>query len=99
MAHHLGEGPTAAPGGWRGEYVSPGGNVRLVVDEEAYDFFIVASPDHKTAELRRVLAEARAIGLEVLDEDEAEPEILEDYSIKIHLCPSAAPTTLRLVAA
>ncbi|MGW8953514.1 hypothetical protein [Streptomyces sp. NPDC055709] len=99
MGHNLGEGPTAIPGGWRGEYNSPGGNVRLVIDEGAYDFHIIATPDHKTAELRRVLDEARKYGLELLDDDEIEPEILEDDSIKIYLCPAAAPTTLRLVAA
>ncbi|WDS51746.1 hypothetical protein SEA_TRIUMPH_32 [Streptomyces phage Triumph] len=99
MTQLFGEGPTARPGGWRGEYTSPGGNVTLVVDEEAYDFHIIAGPDHKTAEIRCVLAEARKYGLEPLDDDEIEPEIMEDYSIKIYLSPAAAPTTLRLVVA
>ncbi|QAY15935.1 hypothetical protein SEA_JANUS_31 [Streptomyces phage Janus] len=99
MANQLGEGPTATPGGWRGEYTSPGGNVTLVVDEEAYDFHIIAAPDHKTAELRRVIDEARRHGLELLDDDEVGPEILEDDSIKIYLCPTPTETTLRLVVA
>jgi hypothetical protein len=99
VAHHLGEGPTATPGGWRGEYVSPGGNVKLVIDEEAYDFHIIAGPGHKGAELRRVLDEAARRDLELLDDDEIEPEILEDDSIKIYLCPTVVPATLRLVAA
>ncbi|MGW3323868.1 hypothetical protein [Streptomyces virginiae] len=99
MASNLGEGPTCTPGGWRGEYTSPYGNVRLVVDQEQYDFHIIAGPDHTSAEIRRVLDEAARHGLELLDEDESEPEILEDDSIKIYLCPIAEQTTLRLVVA
>ncbi|MCD2462472.1 hypothetical protein MBT42_02750 [Streptomyces sp. MBT42] len=71
----------------------------LVIDEEEYDFHIIAGPDHRSTELRRVLDEAAKFGLELLDDDECEPEIMEDDSIKIYLCPTAAPTTLRLVAA
>lgn len=98
MAHHLGEGPTATPGGWRGEYSSPAGNVKLFIDHEAYDFHIIAGPDHKSAEIRNVLDEAKRCGLELLDDDEVEPEILEDDSIKIYLCPTPVRATLRLVA-
>ncbi|MCY0933616.1 hypothetical protein [Streptomyces sp. H34-S4] len=99
MTNDLGEGPTCTPGGWRGEYTSPHGNVRLVVDQEAYDFHIIARPGHKGEEIRRVLAEAAKHGLELMSEDEVEPEILEDDSIKIYLCPTPVRTTLRLVAA
>ncbi|MFI5863576.1 hypothetical protein [Streptomyces sp. NPDC051546] len=99
MTNGLGEGPTSTPGGWRGEYTSPHGNVKLVVDQEAYDFHITAAPGHRAEEIRRVLREASKYRLELMCEDEAEPEILEDGSIKMYLCPAAEPTTLRLVGA
>ncbi|MFD7259306.1 hypothetical protein [Streptomyces sp. NPDC059874] len=99
MTNDLGEGPTSTPGGWYGEYTSPHGNVKLVVDQEAYDFHIIARPAHKAGEVRRVLAEAAKYGLELMCEDEVEPEILEDNSIKIYLCPTPVRATLRLVAA
>ncbi|WP_438470806.1 hypothetical protein [Streptomyces asiaticus] len=97
--HRLGAGPSPEPGGWRGEYTSPDGLIRLVVDEEAYDFHIDARPEYKASLMKSVLLMAQQWGLEPLDEEEGDPEILDDDTIRIYLTPVPAPRRLKVVAA
>lgn len=100
MAHRLGDGPSAAHGGWVGEYTSPDGLIKLVVNEEEYDFHIDASEGHKPSLMRSVLLMARQQGLDLLDEEEGDPEILDDGTIRIYLTPRPAQAPhLEVVAA
>lgn len=90
MAHRLGDGPSAASGGWVGEYTSPDGLIKLVVNEEEYDFHIDAAEGYRPSLMKSVLLMARQQGLDLLDEDEGDPEILEDFTIRIYLAPRPA---------
>ncbi|AVO22513.1 hypothetical protein PBI_PAEDORE_30 [Streptomyces phage Paedore] len=85
MSHRLGDGPSDATGGWAGEYTSPDGLIKLVVDEEEMDWHIDARPGHSPVHMRTVLAQARARGMEPMDADECEPELLEDGTVRIYL--------------
>lgn len=87
MGHNEGADTSTTPGGWCAEFSSPDGLITLAVDEKAYDFHIDARPGHKPSAMRDVLLAARSRGLEVLDEDEMDPEILEDGSVRIYLAP------------
>jgi hypothetical protein len=100
MPHRLGGGPSPEPGGWYGEYTSADGLIKLVVDEEAYDFHIDAKEGYRPALMRSVLLMARKNGLELLDEDEGDPEIVDEETIRIYLAPRpAAAPLLKVVAA
>ncbi|ATI18970.1 hypothetical protein KGG85_gp30 [Streptomyces phage Tefunt] len=99
MAHRLGEGPSQAAGGWVGEYTSPDGLIRLVVNEEEYDWHIDAKEGYSASLMRSVLLMARQQGLELLDEEEGEAEIIDEETMRIYLCPRPASTPeLRVVA-
>lgn len=99
MAHRLEDGPSLVPGGWRGAYTSPDGLIKLVVDEEAYDFHIDAKEGYRPSLMRSILLVAAREGYELLDEDEGDPEILDDYTIRIYLTPKPASiAALRVVA-
>jgi hypothetical protein len=78
---------STARGGWCGGYRSPDALITLVVDEEEYDFHIDARPGYKASAMRDVLKAAESRGLELLDEDECEAEILEDGTVRIYLAP------------
>ncbi len=98
----LGEGPGSRPhGGWKAQYVSSDGKIVVHYDEEEYDFHIDAAEDYDPAAMRRVLVGIRHFGLELLDEEEMDPEILEDGTIRLYLAPipSEEYEKLRLVAA
>ncbi|MFJ6680603.1 hypothetical protein [Streptomyces werraensis] len=98
----LGDGPGQRTGGWKGTYTSSDGLITLHYDAEAYDFHIDAQEGYSASCMRRILHGAReGFGLELLDEDEMEPEILEDGTIRLYLAPvpAEAYTALRLVAA
>lgn len=59
--------------------------VTLYVDEEVLDFHITVSPGHTPEALARALQAAEARGLSLLDQDECEPVVLEDDSIRLYL--------------
>ncbi|WP_432006291.1 hypothetical protein [Streptomyces parvus] len=100
MSHRLGDGPSAAPGGWVGEYTSPDGLIKLVVNEEEYDFHIDAKDDYRPSLMRSVLLMARQQGLELLDEEEGDPEFVDEDTIRIYLAPRPASVpALKVVAA
>lgn len=88
MVNNVADGPSGESGGWRAEYTSPSGDIKLVVDEEAYDWHIDARLDYDPVEMRRVIKEATWGGLVLLDDDECLPEILDDDTIRIYLCPT-----------
>lgn len=99
MAHRLEDGPSSVPGGWLGAYTSPDGLIQLVVDEEAYDFHIDAKEGYRAGFMRSILLVAAYEGYELLDENEGDPEILDDETIRIYLCPKPASIpALRVVA-
>ncbi|MFE5663419.1 hypothetical protein ACFQ7W_05755 [Streptomyces niveus] len=99
MPHRLGDGPSSAPGGWLGEYNSPDGLITLSVDEENYDFHIDARPGYRPSLMKSVLLMAKQNGFDLLDEDEGDPEILDDDTIRIYLTPRPACAPLLKVAA
>jgi hypothetical protein len=72
-------------GMWRGRYAAPDETIVLWVDEDECDFHIDAKDGYKASDMRAALEVARSRGLEPLDEDECEPEILEDGTVRIYL--------------
>ncbi|MDX3405169.1 hypothetical protein PV708_02815 [Streptomyces sp. ME02-6977A] len=83
MEHFSGVGPD----GWRGAgvFAPPDELITLSVDYGDEDYHIDAKPGHRPADMRIVLAQARARGLEPMDADECEPELLEDGTVRIYL--------------
>lgn len=77
----------AGADGWQGsgEFTSPDGLIVLSVAYDDEDFHIDARPGHKPAVMKCVLAQARSCGLEPMDADECEPELLEDGTVRIYL--------------
>lgn len=65
------------------------GTVRLHVDHEAFDYHIVAKPDHNPESLLGIVTQAEWWGMEVMPEDECEAELLDDGSVRIYLAPIA----------
>ena len=63
------------------------GTAHLHIDVEAYSFYIEAKPDHDPADLCGLITQAEWWGLEVMDEDEDEPEGRYDGSTRIYLTP------------
>jgi hypothetical protein len=59
--------------------------VALHLDESSYDCHITATPGHTSDSLRRVLALAKSRGYTLLDQDECEPVLLEDDSVRLYL--------------
>ncbi|MET8111166.1 hypothetical protein [Streptomyces prasinus] len=55
------------------------------MNEEEEDFHIDARPGYSATEMRAILALARRHGLEPMDADECEPEILEDGTVRVYL--------------
>ncbi|MEX1655501.1 hypothetical protein ABZ960_20330 [Streptomyces pseudovenezuelae] len=91
MVHRLGGGPSAATGGWVGEYTSPDGLIKLVVNDEEYDFHIDAKEGYKPSLMRSVLLEAEKCGLVLLDDEEGDPEFVDEETIRLYLAPRPAP--------
>jgi hypothetical protein len=84
-------------GAWRARYETPDGKIVLSVDEDECDFHIDAKDGYKASDMKAALEVARSRGLEPLDEDECEPEILEDGTIRIYLAamhPAPAPVVM-----
>lgn len=88
-----GVGAVYGPDGWsgRGEFSSPDGLITLSVDYGDEDYHIDAKPGYRSADMRIVLAQARARGLEPMDADECEPELLEDGTVRIYLVLAELP--------
>ena len=67
--------------------VTATGAVTLRVDHDAFDYSISAGPGYSSAEFAKVLKEAAALGLEAVDPDECEADILDDGTIIVTLIP------------
>ncbi|MBQ0949260.1 MULTISPECIES: hypothetical protein [unclassified Streptomyces] len=89
MEHTSGVGPDGWKG--RGEFTSPDELIVLSVDYGDEDYHIDAKPGHRPADMKAVLAQARARGLEPMDADECEPELLEDGTVRIYLVLAEVP--------
>ncbi|WP_159391075.1 hypothetical protein [Streptomyces viridochromogenes] len=61
--------------------------MELVGDPADWDCALIVRPDTPPSCMRRALAALRLFGLEPLDEDEAEPELLYDESVRFWLVP------------
>ncbi|MEU0344255.1 hypothetical protein ABZ092_36275 [Streptomyces bobili] len=96
MEHFSGVGPDGWQG--KGQFTSPDELIVLSVDYGDEDFHIDAKPGHSPADMRTVLAQARARGLEPMDADECEPEILEDGAIRIYLVLAEQPAIAPVVS-
>lgn len=64
------------------------GQVHIRIDIEEYSFFVDCRPGHLPSHLLASIRYARQIGLEPLDPDEHEAEILDDGTIRIWLVPT-----------
>ncbi|MGW1258443.1 hypothetical protein ACWD5Q_25500 [Streptomyces sp. NPDC002513] len=62
-------------------------SVALHIDHANFDFHITAHPGYRASEMRSVLALAKGRGLTLFDEDDRDPEILEDGSVRLYLIP------------
>ncbi|MGM9381129.1 hypothetical protein [Streptomyces antibioticus] len=84
------------PEGWvgQGELSSPDGLITLHVEYGDENFYIDARPEHRPADMRAILAQARARGLEPMDADECEPELLEDGAVRIYLVLAEEPVAI-----
>lgn len=96
MENWSGVGAVHGPDGWRGrgEYSSPDGLITLSVDYGDEDFHIDAKLGHRPADMRTVLDQARVRGLEPMDADECEPELLEDGTVRIYLAVIEHPSAV-----
>ncbi|MER7109675.1 hypothetical protein [Streptomyces sp. NPDC000229] len=63
--------------------------MELVGDNSTWDRALIVQPDTSPAHMRKALAVIHLLGLEPLDEDEAEPELLDDGSVRMWLVPIA----------
>jgi hypothetical protein len=64
---------------------------KLVANRDAFEFYIDVIPGCPSADVARTLDLARLSGLEVIDPDEDEPEILDDGTIRIWLTVADGP--------
>ncbi|AWY07597.1 hypothetical protein SEA_YOSIF_33 [Streptomyces phage Yosif] len=69
-------------------FVTTDGAISFHFDQEAYDFHIDASPGYKAATMATVLQQIRWWGLEVMDDDECPPELLDGGITRIYLTPT-----------
>ncbi|MCP3755745.1 hypothetical protein ACFRJ1_16935 [Streptomyces sp. NPDC056773] len=63
--------------------------VALHVAEDQSDCHITVSPNHAPDHLRRILKVAEQRGLGLLDQDECEPTLLADDSVRLYLQTAA----------
>ncbi|GAA0967358.1 hypothetical protein [Actinocorallia libanotica] len=67
------------------ELDSADGKIHLRLDSHAHDYHIIASPGYRPSELREILRSLRLVGLVPISEDECEPDLLDDGSVRIYL--------------
>ncbi|MGW0705074.1 hypothetical protein ACWD4G_03700 [Streptomyces sp. NPDC002643] len=63
--------------------------MELVGDNATWDRALIVRPDTPPALMRKGLGLVHLLGLEALDEDECEPEVLDDGSVRLWLVPIA----------
>ena len=79
--------PSPHSGGRRGGggHDHPPSPVMLVNNPDAFEFYIDAAQGYTSAHVAEALAHAKKQGLEALDPDEADPELLDDGTVRIWL--------------
>ncbi|WP_217129358.1 hypothetical protein [Streptomyces sp. AC558_RSS880] len=70
----------------RSKMTLPAG-MELVGDSSEWDRALIVQPGTSASDMRKALAVVRLLGLEPLGEDEDEPELLEDGSVRLWLVP------------
>lgn len=83
--------PAYGTEGWVGSYTTEDGLITMVVNDPDEEFYIDARQGYSPTVMRGVLAMARHHGLELMDDDECEPELLEDGSVRLYLVQGAEP--------
>ncbi|QOV06155.1 hypothetical protein KGG72_gp25 [Streptomyces phage Salutena] len=91
MDGQWGARPAFGTEGWTGTYTTSDGLITIVVNDPDEEFYIDARQGHSPKVMRSVLAMARHHGLELMDEDECEPELLEDGTVRLYLVQGATP--------
>jgi hypothetical protein len=59
--------------------------VTLVNNPDAFEFYLDAVPGYTSADIAEAFAHAEKQGLQALDPDEADPEFLDDGTVRIWL--------------
>jgi hypothetical protein len=67
--------------------ITSDGMVRLHVDIEAFDIYLDAHPCYDAAVMARMLARCEQWGLELIDPEECEPELLSSGWVRTYLTP------------
>ncbi|MFI9228967.1 hypothetical protein [Streptomyces rimosus] len=67
-------------------YRAPG--IMLHIDAENFDFHVTAALGYRASDMRYVLATAKKHGLTLPAEDDCEPEIQDDGSVRLYLIPA-----------
>lgn len=71
-------------------FESSHGSLSFVFDQEAYDFHLDVAPTAKPSLIREALDRIQGWGLELLDDDECDPEFLADGRVRRYLTPTIA---------
>ena len=61
--------------------------ITTVLDSDAFDWHIDAKEGYSSSQMAAVVARVYGMGYEVLPDDECDPVILPDGSIRIYLVP------------
>lgn len=74
---------------WPGRttWESPGKLIRTVLDADEFDFHMDVAPDVSPSMVKGCVAKLWDMGLEPLDDDECEPEVLDDGFVRIYFTP------------
>ncbi|MFI6205895.1 hypothetical protein ACIBAI_05770 [Streptomyces sp. NPDC051041] len=72
-----------------GSELSLPAGIKLVGDSSTWDRALIVQPDTSPSDMQEALAVVNLFGLEPLDDDECEPELLDDGSVRIWLVPIA----------
>ncbi|MEV5330875.1 hypothetical protein [Streptomyces werraensis] len=91
MDGQSGARPVFGTEGWTGTYTTDDEKITIVVNDPDEEFYIDARQGYSASVMRSVLTMARYHGLELMDEDECEPEILEDGTVRLYLVQGAEP--------
>jgi hypothetical protein len=67
--------------------ITADGKIHFHANSTECDYHITARPDYSPKVMRALLEIIRRLGLEPMDDDECEPELLDDGSARIYLVP------------
>jgi len=63
-----------------------GEHVEVVIDPD-WDWHIDLKPGHREEEVATAVGLVNALGMEIYDEEECEPDVLEDGTIRLWMSP------------